>query len=526
MTPIPQRLRSAVDLKNALDNAAKYLMPIGTCRSKASEWKNEFEYRDEEEDEDEEEKDGDEDGDGDDDEDDGEVGKGEGQTSLGEKAEMEVMEELRKLQTEYMITSNSGTIKDDLESFKITITRPGCEYDGTLSALQAEKDDRTAAVNERLKAWYEVGAVSGYGDVKAQETKVDASVRNAREIPASEFRVAPDLVAHVEKLWAASSFFPTKVRAEAYKIHLYGPGGKFAAHRDTPETDLVGTFLVGLGDTCNIAAFQIKAAKGEGWAWHRATLGNWVAFYPDVDHQVLEIASGYRAVVAFKMFRRRMGTPEVPADVVLQGKMKEALGKLRTPYGVLLEHHYSAGTAELNGVDAALYAAAGEMGGDVKLLPVLIGWTATKEVGGWGGDDEAPKCKAEVFPMTEGHVDALLAHMKVVAKELEDENVSAEVWAEEQGEVDAKKPKLFVDLKGTDAEWINNCEGTKSGKGIRFYSPKFQATSVAWKEEVKDPIEHTGNESRPHQEDSIYLSYAVVVLPKRGTKRAADKLNQ
>lgn len=54
-----------------------------------------------------------------------------------------------------------------------------------------------------------------------------------------------------------------------------------------------------------------------------------------------------------------------------------------------------------------------------------------------------------------------------------------------------REPKLFVDLKGTDAEWIN----TQGAQPIPLF-------------------EHTGNESRPYEENSIYLSYAVVVLPK------------
>lgn len=43
-------------------------------------------------------------------------------------------------------------------------------------------------------------------------------------------------------------------------------------------------------------------------------------------------------------------------------------------------------------------------------------------------------------------------------------------------------------------------------ESIPFYSPEFSETSIPWKEDVQDAIGHTGNESRPHEEDSIYLS--------------------
>ncbi|KAF8216640.1 hypothetical protein K438DRAFT_1953547 [Mycena galopus ATCC 62051] len=473
MSPIPALLRTAVDLKSAVDNAALYLTPIGTCHSKTAEWRNE-EGLDEEEDEEEPD----------------------------EKVGVQVMKELYALQHNYMATVASGDLKNP--QFSLTITRAGCEYEGEIS-VSTSKDD---ILNERLRKWYEGGAVSGYGDVKAQETKVDPNVRHAREIPASEFRVSPALIAQVEELWG-TSFFPTHVRADPYKIHLYGPGGKFKTHRDTPETDLVGTFLVGLGDTCNVwdGALEIANSKGRWPTHHHANPGSWVAFYPDVAHSVREITDGYRAVIAFKIFRRHLDTPEVPADVTLRHKIKDVLTPLQKPYGILLRHQYSAGTAELNGLDAVLYAAVGETGGDVKLLPVLIRWIASRTVDFGYGDAES-KSSADVFPMTTMHVDAILDHIRAGEKQADED------------EEESKSKRLFVDLKGTDAEWINY----QSTTSIPFYSPDFDATALVWKEETQDAIEHTGNESRPQEEDSIYLSYAIVVLPvERGTKRAASE---
>ncbi|KAJ7148621.1 hypothetical protein C8R43DRAFT_1128853 [Mycena crocata] len=493
MSPIPDILRTAVDLKEALDNAAEYLVPIGTCRSKASEWRKEYDDDEYMEEDDELEDEG---------------------KLASEKVEIKVMEELFDLQSNHMNTVAFGEERD-LPLF-IKITRAGCEYDGDIRAFTSKKGSAAPDTDsERLKLWYEAGAVSGYGDVKAQETKVDPAVRDAREIPANEFTVSADLIARVQDIWGAS-FFPTLVRAEPYKIHLYGPGGKFKAHRDTPENDLVGTFLVGLGDTSKTkerswdGAFEIK--MNENWrTCHTAHLGSWIAFYPDVDHSVREISSGHRAVIAFKIFRQHLDTPEVPADVVLRNKIREALMPLHKPYGILLQHHYSAGTSELSGVDAALSAAAGITGGDVKLLPVLIRWNATRDHAELEYRD-VPQCSADVFPITGIHVDAVLAHIRAKRVQTVDED--------EDNASRSSKSKLSVDLKGTDSEWINFLHSTS----VPFYSPSFSDTSIAWKEDVQEAIEHTGNESRPHQEDSIYLSYALVVLPgNRGTKRAVEE---
>ncbi|KAJ7078391.1 hypothetical protein C8R43DRAFT_910369 [Mycena crocata] len=352
----------------------------------------------------------------------------------------------------------------------LTITCANCKYEGDIRVFTSEREGTAPETGERLKQWYEAGAVSGYGNVKAQETKVDPAVRDAREIPASEFSVSADVIAHVQDIWGAS-FFPTKVRAEPYKIHLHGPSGKFKAHRDTPEIDLVGTFLLGLGDTSQAkgqkgGALQTRTNTGT-WTRHYAHVGSWVAFYPDVAHRVREIASGYRAVIAFKIFRQDLNTTEVPSDVMLHDRIKSVLLPLQKPYGILLQHHYSAGTAELNGLDlAALKVAAGDTGGDVKLLPVLIQWEAYKP-------DESHSCCADVFPMTEKHVDIVVE--------------------------DSSQSEFSVDLKGSDAKWIDSL----GNKSIPFYSPSFDETSIVWTKDVQDEIENTGNEYRPHAGDSI-----------------------
>ena len=65
------------------------------------------------------------------------------------------MEELHKLQTNYMITVANEQLWR--LPFRLTITRAGCEYDGEISAFKAEG---SAETGERLQRWYEATAVS------------------------------------------------------------------------------------------------------------------------------------------------------------------------------------------------------------------------------------------------------------------------------------------------------------------------------------------------------------------------------
>lgn len=131
--------------------------------------------------------------------------------------------------------------------FNLKVKRPGCEFDGQVTDNYGAYKDLVRS-GTLLKKWFDNAPQAGYGDVRAQETKVDLIVRDAHEITKDEFEVESALLGKIVELWG-KHFFPTRVRAEPYKINVYGPGGHFKPHKDTPEKNLVGTFLVGLGDS-------------------------------------------------------------------------------------------------------------------------------------------------------------------------------------------------------------------------------------------------------------------------------------
>ena len=45
---------------------------------------------------------------------------------------------------------------------------------------------------------------------------------------------------------------------------------------------------------------------------------------------------------------------------------------------------------------------------------------------------------------------------------------------------------------------------------VPFFYMDLDNSTVTWSAEKEESIEYTGNESRPHYEDSMYLSYALV----------------
>ncbi|KAL6303401.1 hypothetical protein BKA93DRAFT_714620, partial [Sparassis latifolia] len=333
-------------------------------------------------------------------------------------------------------------------------------------------------LTERLKKWFENGAVSGFGD--AQETKVHANVRDAREIPASEFSVSPNLIEQVEKCWG-DHVVSGSVRVEPYEIHVYGPGGQLKAHRDTSETNLVGTFLVGLGDTTKKGRLFIgeQIYNPVEYDGHKATPGSWIALHPNVKHKVAKIQDGYRAVIAFKLFCKEKDGMRTS---VVRKKMENILERMQAPYSLLLAHEYCTGTTVLSSLDNILNEATHTIALknlNSHFLPVL---TKVRAKAYFVDDMNEVVADAKVYPFTQAHVELLLKKVK---------------------------QKASTRSNSAETEWLVNATD------IPFYSVAFYKTAVTWTHGVEEEgVEYTGNAVKPYYaERGIYFSYAMVVLP-------------
>lgn len=381
-----------------------------------------------------------------------------------------MLDDLRNLYKEVPLPYRHGVFQ---EPFHFTVTRLGCEYDGNIG-------HNCSVSSSELEKWYENGAIAGYGDIKTLQTKVDAEVRDAREILASEFTVEPKFLERIRDTWA-EGFIPGNVRVEPYKVHIYGEGGHFKYHRDTPDHSLVGTFIVGLGDSSYDESDEGNFCIGNKKL--HSPGGSWVAFHPDVPHSVSALESyEYRAVIAFKIFRN--GDPveheAATREAALQQRVGAVLNKIPVPYGMLLDHKYPMGVQGLNGFDAIMLSAAEQRQGTViHILPVLIESRSEVYFDSEYREDEGYENEfvAEVIPITRAHVDLLLTT---------DEDVKQQATAQ--------------------IEFLEDISE------VPFYSRMFEDAAERWKEEKRD-INWTGNESDGERESSIYLSYALLVLP-------------
>lgn len=368
------------------------------------------------------------------------------------------------------------------EPFKLKIDASGYSFDKEIQQQRSYSYSTT----ERLEAWFEHATPAGFGDIREQVTKVDESVRKAREFNSEQFSVEPSLVARVEEAWA-KNFIPSKVRAEPYKIQMYDCGGHFKAHRDTPEPNLVGTFLLGLGDNATegyrTSTHKCLVVAGERMPVAKA--GTWIAFYPDVAHEVTQVKD-IRAVLAFKIFRVDPESQQGPDNIRLTDDIcppplldaiKSLVSGLQTPFGLILDRKYCQGTTRLSGIDALVLECLKTHRQDLStdILPIAL---QTVKHACFNTEDRSddPQIISYVHPFTRGVIEAI-----VRATRQEDS---------------------LSDNAGK--EW-------RKIKGVPFFGLGDSPTKcfLEWDKQEED-VNYTGNEADGTRDTSVYLSYALL----------------
>ncbi|KAF7288963.1 Fe2OG dioxygenase domain-containing protein [Mycena indigotica] len=180
------------------------------------------------------------------------------------------------------------------------------------------------------------------------------------------------------------------IRAELYKLNVYGPGSFFKAHKDTPRAaDMIGSLVIVFPSAH--AGGQLSLSHGESNTFSfdsAALLANkpgsiaFVAFFSDVTHAVEQVVSGYRVTLTYNLFlvdtpmaTRQLSVPESASEAALRALL--ANPKFLPAGGLLgfgLEHQYpvpktasdpatlAAVLTVLKGADARLQSAAARVG--------------------------------------------------------------------------------------------------------------------------------------------------------------------
>ncbi|OCH89761.1 hypothetical protein OBBRIDRAFT_778099 [Obba rivulosa] len=100
------------------------------------------------------------------------------------------------------------------------------------------------------------------------------------------------------------------VRAELYKLNVYGIGSFFKPHRDTPRSKNMFGSLVLVFPTEYEGGELLLRHEGQEWSLDSASAlshaaspcVSYTAFFSDVEHEVKPVTSGYRVTVTYNLY--------------------------------------------------------------------------------------------------------------------------------------------------------------------------------------------------------------------------------
>jgi hypothetical protein len=385
-----------------------------------------------------------------------------------------------------------------------------------------------------------VSRASPYGDVLLGETVLNKDVRDARELSASQVSIDPSIISELTGLWQ-SEMVPASVVLQFDKMNLYEAGGKFEMHRDTPTNGLIGTVVLVLYQNYKGRADEMPDYVIGDDSFSPMPIGfcSVFMFFSDVPHKVNPLPDGgKRITLTFKVMcdqvaveQKAQQEPQVNSEAtadanapasaaadtnanasvnaeghsslssrlasilpVVRRELVDALATLArcsAPVGFIMHHDYSRRTvpAGLKGVDSLLREAmeAAFPADKYRLFatPVALYLKST-----WNNDEPMfNECETEVRALTDvDYYESL---------EVEEANVTTDRLLQQD-------PKLI--------EWLKSLKDMCQIL-IPFYSIISRRQHMVIKKEIQQYIEHTGNECQPGNEDSIYVSYALMAVP-------------
>ncbi|RPD54611.1 hypothetical protein L226DRAFT_514965 [Lentinus tigrinus ALCF2SS1-7] len=148
-----------------------------------------------------------------------------------------------------------------------------------------------------------------------QETVLDESYRKAGKMDTDKFSLPFDaeksgLIDVVKTGLLIGKEERKDVRAELYKLNVYGKDAFFKPHKDTPRgTDMFGSLVV-VFPTPHEGGALILRHEGKEWTFDAAqVLASspskriaYVAFFSDVEHEVIRVLSGHRVTITYNMY--------------------------------------------------------------------------------------------------------------------------------------------------------------------------------------------------------------------------------
>ncbi|KAF7291194.1 Fe2OG dioxygenase domain-containing protein [Mycena indigotica] len=156
-----------------------------------------------------------------------------------------------------------------------------------------------------------------FGSEAAEGDVLDEEYRKAGKIDVKDFSARLDIAAAgildaiAPELLVSQDMKGKALRAEMYKLNVYGPGSFFKAHKDTPRGDnMLGSLVVVLPTRHEGGALTLSQNESK-WVFDSASqlqahsgssVVAYVAFFSDVTHTVEPVTAGYRVTLTYNLF--------------------------------------------------------------------------------------------------------------------------------------------------------------------------------------------------------------------------------
>ncbi|MBX3274280.1 MAG: hypothetical protein KF729_28695, partial [Sandaracinaceae bacterium] len=200
---------------------------------------------------------------------------------------------------------------------------------------------RRSNVDKKLRAWC---APASFGE--GTETRTDARVREGRQLYARNGALAVeglddalhDILRQIRESLCPHETVPPI--AELHSLNVYGRGGHFVAHKDTPrEPRVFGTLVVCLPLAFSGGRLIVEQQARATFDWETRSYSfdsspekearriRWAAFFGDVDHRIETVTSGCRATLTYELRRAPDSQAAVPrAPIRLKAVSSRSLG--------------------------------------------------------------------------------------------------------------------------------------------------------------------------------------------------------
>lgn len=206
-----------------------------------------------------------------------------------------------------------------------------------------------------------------------------------------------------------------RLTAKFHSVNIYGAGGFFKEHRDTPAAGLVASLVVCLPTPFEGGGLRVNDAVLEWGGPQSATHLQWAAFFSDCQHEVREVQQGWRIAATFQLLRVRPDQATAPtacAPTALSSlsAAEAAAARAGPAWALRCEHGYDSGLLSaaragsaaspaewLKGADGVRFKMLAAAGLEPRVVPVIFrqfnGQNPVWRVGsGWNtlGDYEPP----------------------------------------------------------------------------------------------------------------------------------------